>query len=205
MTHPLAALLFDYALGTLGETERAQLEHALERTPELARELQEIEETFSVMAQALPPAAPDPGRKAILLAALETQSSFSEFLEPLCELFDLGKREVERVLGWIGDPRRWEPGPMPGIEMLRCAPGPKAAAWEVGFIRFAAGLAFPRHRHLGLNTELVMAGEFTDLETGVLHRTGELIVKDEGTEHAFVVSADEPCLLATRFPGIQIL
>ena len=54
MTHPLAALLFDYALGTLGETERAQLEHALERTPELARELQEIEETFSVMAQALP-------------------------------------------------------------------------------------------------------------------------------------------------------
>lgn len=205
MTDALAMMLTDYALGVLSAEGRLQVEAELTRSPELRRELAEIEASLAAMAVALPPLEPDPDRRAILLASAQTQGHFRSFVEPLAELFDVAHEQVQTILGWIADPRRWEPGPMPGIEMLRCQPGPKAAAWEVGFLRFAAGLVFPPHRHLGEDTVLVMSGEFKDLASGELHRSGDRIVKAKGTEHSFVVSDDEPCLLATRFPGIEIL
>lgn len=205
MSHPLAPLLPELALGTLPEAEAETVRAALASSPELRAELAELEEALSLVAAALPPPALDPSRRDILLEAAHDQTRFQRFVEPLMDMFDAGRAEVQRALGWLADTRRWKPGPMPGIALLYCAPGPKAAGFEVGFIRFAAGLQFPRHRHLGKNTELVMEGEFLDQDTGVVHTSGDLIVKEEGSIHSFKVSDDEPCLLGVRFPGLEVL
>lgn len=205
MSGALESLLVDYALGVLPAEARTQVEDELGKSPELKRDLDDIQEALASLTFELPPARPRAEGKNILLAGLDDQLRFEPFTATLAEMFDASVEKARAALGWLADPRRWELGGMPGVELLRCEPGPKAQQWQVGFIRFAPGLQFPKHRHLGEDHLFVMSGEFTDTASGETHKTGDMVIKAPGTEHAFEVDGRWPCLVATRFPGIEIL
>lgn len=76
-----------------------------------------------------------------------------------------------------------------GIEICRLAGGvPEDPA--VALLKYAPGAAAPRHRHQGLETVLMLAGEQSD-ERGS-YPAGALAINPEGSEHS--VWSDQGCV-----------
>jgi len=79
---------------------------------------------------------------------------------------------------------------------------PRVRGAEVVFARFAPGTRFPKHRHNGVETVLVLEGVYADSD-GVVHRAGELREWAAGTRHGFRVS-NEPCIFASVVFGREV-
>src|SRR5690606_23856782 len=121
-------LLPEYVLGTLTDEETRQVEAALARSPELVEEVRRMIEAFDAMALSLDPVAPKPATKERLFAALAGPDRFLPFLDDLARYFDLAADKVRALLARIDDPDAWEPGPMPGIQLIHFPGGPNAFA-----------------------------------------------------------------------------
>ncbi|MBD3763187.1 MAG: cupin domain-containing protein [Rhodobacterales bacterium] len=79
----------------------------------------------------------------------------------------------------------------PGVEICPLRPGEPAVA----LLRYAPGASVPRHRHMGLETILVLAGAQTD-EYGH-YPTGSLVMNPAGSEHS--VWSDPGCVVLIQW------
>ena len=50
------------------------------------------------------------------------------------------------LLASIDQPAAWQPSPAPNVQLMHLPGGPAVAAFDVGFVRVAAGTPFPPHR-----------------------------------------------------------
>jgi anti-sigma factor ChrR (cupin superfamily) len=75
--------------------------------------------------------------------------------------------------------------------------GPACAAADCGFVRLAAGTAFPLHTHAGEEVSLIIAGSLKDRRTGRTYAPGDELVEAEHTEHD-VVALDAEVIYAAR-------
>lgn len=66
---------------------------------------------------------------------------------------------------------------------------------EVALLRYAPGAAVPRHRHLGLETILVLSGSQSD-DAGE-YQTGSLVFNPAGSEHR--VWSDAGCVVLIQW------
>lgn len=208
MSAPVEELLIEYALGTIDAAERQRVEEAIARSPQLMSELRQIEEALADVAMSLPPIEPEASSRGKLLAAVEADP-FAPFIERLAKIFDLGVEKMREVAAMISDATKWEPGPIPGLELIHFAGGPRVADADTGFARLPAGFHFPLHRHEGDEIVLILQGTYTDLTNGEVHRPGDIVSMGGGTEHAFLVGKDEPLVFAVAlrvgltFPGVS--
>lgn len=167
---------------------------ALEEALDAARPLPES--TAARAANPSPLDAPMPSFARLEAALSEVPTRYAPLFPQLAELFDLGEDAVRAELTRLRDPKRWSFAGLPGIAQVPVRGGPRVAAAETLFVRFAPGLRFPAHRHTGPERVLVLEGSYED-DGGVVHRAGELREWAPGTAHAFRVSRHEPCIIAS--------
>jgi quercetin dioxygenase-like cupin family protein len=164
-----------------------------------------IAEALGSLVRALPPAAPSPGGHVRLLAAARAGATrYAPFFGRLGALFDVDEARVAELLAGVGDASQWHPGPLPRVESFHLAGGPRVAGADVGLVRHPAGMAFPRHRHLGVERVFVLEGGYRD-DLGKVYGPGDLHEMAAGTSHAYAVLPDEPCVVAVvLFNGIEV-
>ncbi len=146
--------------------------------------------------------APSTGR-ARLMAAIAEAERFSPFLDRVAAFFDLTAAAVKELLKAVPGADGWEAFPVPGVELMHMDGGPRVAAADVGFVRMAPGTAFPRHRHVGLEEDVVMQGAYEE-DDGTVVRAGDSIANAAGTSHGFKVISDVPLIFAVVVPGVEI-
>src|SRR5215470_10791046 len=153
------------------------------------------------------PMRPSEGLRARVLASIEPASRFEGFVARMVRLFDLSELRAREVLavaatvpgpGWVGTP-------LPGLHLHHFDGGPRVASADCGLVHLASGTAFPTHRHLGREWNLVLAGS-ADESSGVLWLPGDLVVHETDTVHGFRAHANEPLILAAILEnGLEIL
>jgi quercetin dioxygenase-like cupin family protein len=135
------------------------------------------------------------GRARLLTALVEPAERYAPLYRKLVELFDLPVAELRRIFERAVAPAEWQPGPLPWVSLLHFAGGPRVATADTGLVRLKAGSVFPRHRHQGTESVLVVDGCYED-ETGRVYRAGDLHPMEPGSEHRLHVSKDGDVLLA---------
>lgn len=181
MTDPKAPEFVDDLL-----VDEPGLDAPIERLPEL-----------------LDPLAVSPGSLERLMSAVaEPPLRYAPFFERLSNLWDLPEDEVRALLERSRSPNAWRRAPLPGLELLKVAGGPKIAGTEAYLARFAAGMKFPTHRHGGHEDVLVLEGSYTD-SSGAVFSSGDMHTMEGETEHSFTIAPDEPCVAAAVHRGIR--
>jgi hypothetical protein len=164
------------------------------------QELATAAESLAFIAGALEHDAPSAiGRERLLRAIGSGAERWAPFVDRLSHFFDLGVERIREITAKIDELASWEAGPMPGIELVHFAGGPRLASADTGLVRMAPGLAFPKHRHLGVESILILHGSYTD-DAGRVWRAGDLHISTTDSEHAFVVS-DQGVLYALALEG----
>ena len=98
----------------------------------------------------------------------------------------------------------WEPGPLPGIQLIHFDGGPAAVGADTGFVKFVAGLQFPNHKHHGDEVNYVMSGVLIDGD-GTRYGPGEAIIKTVSDTHSFSVPEDGEAIIFVAQSGFEII
>jgi hypothetical protein len=163
-------------------------------------ELAAAAESLAFLSGALPHDPPSAiGRERLLRVIGSGSERWAPFVDRLAQFFDLGVERIREITAKIDDLASWEAGPMPGIELVHFSGGPRLASADTGLVRMPPGLVFPKHRHLGVESILILHGSYTD-DAGRTWGPGDLHVSTTDSEHAFVVS-DQGVLYALSLEG----
>lgn len=169
---------------------------AMAAAPPLFRELLEETETSaeleSFMACLEPETLSRPAPVSRLMALVEEAPlRHAPFFRRTAELFGISESEAEALLGSDA----WRKAPLPGIQFKEV--GGNAESGTVNtLVRFAAKTKFPRHRHVNHEKLLILEGGYTD-DQGTHFGPGDVHEMPVGSEHAFVIDADGPCIAAS--------
>lgn len=196
-------LLPDFILGGLDAASAAEVEAALAESPALQAEAAALSEALFGVAEALPPVAPDPGVRARLMAS-STQDRLLPFVDDLARICDLAFEAMRGVLRKVDELAAWEPGPLPGINLIHFEHGPGCFAADTGLVRFEPGTRIPRHRHMGRELSYVLAGTLTD-DDGRVYGPGEVLEKDVGDVHGFSAGTEEALVMVLVHSGFEFL
>jgi len=191
-----------YALGVLDDDEARTVERALAADPALRAELAAHQHATAELADALPGVAPSPSLRARLLASVD--APYDRFVARFAALFDVAAARARELLALIDRPSAWEDGPSPGSWLVHFTAGPALAGADTGFVRLAPGARFARHRHLGAEHSLVLAGHADDTLFGRLGPGDERQALAD-SEHDFATVGDEPFLYAVCVYGVRFL
>lgn len=134
-----------------------------------------------------------PGLERLLKTVAAPPWRYAPFFARIGALWDLPEERVEAALATTGDLAAWKRTPLPGVRVIEVTAGPRAAGAETFLVRFAPGTRFPRHRHPGPESLLVLQGSYTDTN-GVTVGPGDLHEMAPATEHGFLVAQGEPCI-----------
>ncbi len=148
----------------------------------------------------LAPLAPtSAGRDRLLATIAQPGFRYLPFVSRLCQMFDLDPQPVQRILERLSEQSAWEPGPVPGVELMHFDAGPRLAGVDTGLVRMIPGLLFPTHRHHGVERVLILQGGYVD-DTGKHWQAGDVQEMIEGTTHSYRVS-DHGLLFALALAG----
>lgn len=167
-----------------------------------AREVAELTDTLAALSlpDTTTTSLPARAHRAGLLAATDPSVPHGPFLSRLARLFDLDHDQITRVVGDLADPARWEPTLLSAVKLFHFDGGPQYAKADNGFVVFGAGMVFPRHRHVGEETTLVLAGRIV-VDDGAVLGPGDRMVMPDGAIHGFHIPDDDDCLCAVRLLG----
>lgn len=206
----------ELVLGTLDGEIRRNVELHVGRCQRCAAEVFAMSEALSALALALPPEPPSrPLRTRLLASVTEEQEGrglrasepgpFADMVGRLAEFFDVTVERARTLIALMADPSSWTPGPAEGISLIHVEPGPRVARADVGFVRMAPGVRFPRHRHIGDEFSLILEGGIID-EDGTVVRAGEFHRLPADTSHDFTALPDQGCTFAAAVvDGIEFL
>lgn len=183
---------------------RDDLDHGLDDLRDMSPETapDELAEALSSLSLALPPAAPSPGlRERLLASAARPEQRWAPFAGRLARLVDVAHDRARELLAAIVRPDLWQ-RLLPGVDLLHLQGGPAVAGADVGFVRVAAGAAFPEHRHLGVERVLILQGGYRD-DGGQVARAGDLVELPAGSSHGFVALPDEDLIYAVVVGGVE--
>ncbi len=197
----------EYALGTLPEIERADVERELADS-EVARELlTELVAALESVEPDLEPLEPSPELREAVLAQVDPERKYDAFAPRLARLLDLPGERIDDLLGILRDPEgeSWIDTGFAQTRIFHFEAGPRLAEAHCGLVSVAGGETYPAHRHLGDEWAFVLSGSAED-SNGELWRPGDLVCHPEGSDHRFTVHGDEPLVfLLVLFGGIELI
>lgn len=168
--------------------------------PELAREagLGDDPELRAALGELHPPAKAPPQllRERLLKSVARPRLRFAPLYGALSQLFDLGDTELSNLFERADAPDAWVTSQVPGTQLFHLQGGPRVAHADNGLVRIAAGARFPRHRHLGLERVLVLAGGYRDEPSGRLYVAGDWHEMVAESEHAYTALEGRELLIA---------
>ena len=196
-------LIPELALGTLAAAERSAVESHVRGCVRCSAEFAATVETLALLAATATPVTPSPTVRERLFARVRSKSRWAPFIDRVAELFDLAAEQAEAVLQTLEDPRNWVPGPGGGNELYFVPKGPRLAGADAGFLRLGPNVQFPRHKHLGQETAIIMAGSLLEDGSDRVWQAGDVQVKEAGSEHSFKASEDGCLLAVVVFEGVD--
>lgn len=143
-----------------------------------------------------------PGLAQLLDRVSDLPLRYAPFYDRLCTLWDVPEAAVVDILTRSRDPKAWRGVALPGLKVIDVTGGPKTAGADCKLVNFSAGLRFPMHRHPGHEAIFVLEGSYTDTDGRVVG-AGDLHEMLPGTEHAFTISKNEPCIAASLQAGLE--
>jgi quercetin dioxygenase-like cupin family protein len=151
-------------------------------------------------------AAPGSRLRARLLAEIARPGRrFAPLFDALSDLFDLGDQALAALFERAAAPSEWRSAPVPHVHLLHLQGGPRMATADNGLVRVAAGARFPPHKHLGQERVLVLAGGYTDEQSGCVYLPGDLHEMAAGSTHAYVALPARELLLAVSVvAGVEV-
>jgi putative transcriptional regulator len=186
------AQLMELALGILPRAERAPVEEHLAGCARCRAELDALREVVGAAGAQLAPVQPAPIARLRLLDSARAPGRYA-FADLVGRVFDLPREGAVGLLDAVDRAASWVAGPLPGVELFHFEAGPRLAGADTGLVRFAPGVRFPRHTHVGPETMIVLEGGYTD-EDGTVYGPGAWTENAAGSSHAFVCDARAGCL-----------
>lgn len=179
--------LVDAALHRLPPATQALVSGHLKSCRRCRTRLTRLHESLAELSLAQAKAAPPPALRASLLAALDSRAEvpYSGFARRLQRMYALDEQETLEVLRKSADPAQWEDQGF--ISLLHFSAGESLPGTHAGFMRLSAGLRFPRHRHVGQEHMLMLAGTLQDEDSGTIYHPGDFLQMEPGSEHAFTI------------------
>ena len=80
--------------------------------------------------------------------------------------------------------------------------GPARIGQECQLVRMQPQVRFPRHGHQSDEWGFVIQGEVTE-DSGKIYRPGDIVFKDQASQHSFVASSDQPFLFFVIHGGLE--
>ncbi|HEY8925372.1 MAG TPA: cupin domain-containing protein [Polyangia bacterium] len=193
----------EFVFDALDPQERRRFAAALDASPALAREAAAAEELVAAWAQLRVKAeTPPPALRQRLLDTVGSVDRFRPFFASMGRLFDLAEGAVREILARVDQSAGWSVFPG-GARYFHFLPGPSMVALEAGVVRMAPGTTFPRHRHRGGETTLVLDGMMYD--RGQVYGPGAIIEAEPGSSHDYRAGAGRDLLLVSRHGGIEFI
>jgi hypothetical protein len=194
-------LLPEFVLGLLPDDQMAQLAAVIECDPALQAEVEDLRLALTAPLEEVPPLQPSPEVRRRLMDRVYSGERYAPFLAPLGEILQLSVDKMRAVLARLQEPGFWEMG-LPGIEMAHFDAGGTLSRADAGFVRFAAGSGFPRHRHIG-GREITFVLEGTLLDDDRAYGPGAIVEREQGSVHAQSARTNEPLLVMVVHNGIE--
>ncbi len=196
-------LMPELALGTLAAAERGAVESHVRDCVRCSAEFAATVNTLAWLAATSTPVTPSPRVREQLFARVRSQSRWAPFIDRVAQLFDLAAEKAEALLETLEDPRNWVPGPVVGNELYFVPKGPRLAGADAGFLRLGPNVQFPKHKHLGQEIAIIMAGSLREDGSDRLWQPGDVQVNEAGTEHSFRASEDGCLFAVVVFEGVD--
>ncbi len=150
----------------------------------------------------LEPEQPGASLRARLFGAVSGTGRFLPFLDRMMRIFDLPETQAQSELDTIGNDGAWD-DMAPGVRFRDFEAGDATGEAHGGLVRVEPGHAFPRHKHVGEETMLVLQGRLED-EAGTQYRAGDTIISADGTAHELRVVGDDDVVYAALVVAIEI-
>lgn len=182
MSAHVSDLLLDYVLGTLDAEAAEEVAAHLPGCGSCAAERAELMEALSLVAASVAPARPSAALSEAV--ALLPSDPLRAMARRVARLLDVGVERAGALLDLVHDAEGWEPGFVKGLALRHLPAGPSLSGAVVGYVRVAPDMDFPRHRHLGHETVLVLQGAL-QTEDGHVYQAGDLLPAEADTEHGF--------------------
>ena len=195
--HPGEEILLDYAGGSLAEPAALVIATHLAFCPWCRRQVAELEAIGGALLEDEPPDLLSPTCLAEVMARLEEKgvqgqrqgrAGGTRVVSP-----DPDEVQIPQPLrSYLGTPVAgldWRPM-MRGIEEVDL--GLSRGPVKTKLLRLGPGVAVPRHAHLGLEINLVLAGGYCDYR-GHYNR-GDLVIDDESVDHRPVAERESGCM-----------
>lgn len=128
--------------------------------------------------------APLPSLRDRLLVSAELDGRFDRFIERAAGMLDVDPERAKALLDGIGRGESWYQGLVPEVKLYDITGGPNVANAITGFVRMPAGVPFPEHGHLGVETQLIIQGSGID-HRGEIWRPGDVVVNTHADLHSF--------------------
>ena len=208
-THSAIDRLTDLVLGALSVDGAREVEQHLAACEPCRRAAAEVAETFAAIALAVSPVLPSPPAQHRFLAALAASPApprFALHLDEVASLLDLNREAAATLLRAIDDASTFSP--LPGVEGFRRAHvplGPRVRGAAAAVLWAAPGARFPTHRHVGVETVLVLDGGLRDGHDGRVYDSGAIQHGAAGATHAWT-ALDDGCLcIGVVLGGLEIV
>lgn len=193
----------ELALGTLGATERDAVESHVRGCARCSAEFAATVDALAWLAATATPITPSPKVRELLFARVRNTSRWVPFIDRVAQLFDLAAEKAEALLETLEDPKNWVPGPGGGNELYFVPKGPRLVGADAGFLRLGANVQFPKHKHLGQETSIIMAGGLREDGSDRVWQPGDVQVNEAGSEHSFTAGADGCLFAVVVFQGVD--
>ncbi len=196
-------LLPEFALGILPADEMERIGRVVSASPALQAAVDAITEGLAdEIAGSLAPVAPSREVRARLLQNVDGVERFAPFFAAMAQAVDLSLDAIRRLCARIDRPGEWEAGPRAGIQLIHFRPGPRmAAAVDAGLVRMTPGTAFPRHRHLGFEWNMVLEGSLHDGDR--VYRPGQVFCYENQSAHEYSASQERDLVMIAMHHGIE--
>jgi putative transcriptional regulator len=127
---------------------------------------------------------------------------YAPFFARLAQLWEAPQEQVVSELTRAKDPQSWQRSLLPGLKTFDLRLGPGGVRGRARLLRFAPGARFPKHRHHGGESVLVLEGSYADGD-GREVGPGQLQTMPEGSEHELVILGRSPCIAAVSERGLE--
>jgi len=145
---------------------------------------------------------PSADLRARLLASVDPASLLAGFAPRIAAFFDLPDARAGEILREAGDVEgsAWVGTPLPGVRLQHFEGGPRFAGKDCGLVYLAPGTAFPAHAHRGDEWNLMLSGSIEE-DSGERWEAGDLVIRTDGSRHAFRAVGSVPALFAVILHG----
>jgi quercetin dioxygenase-like cupin family protein len=142
------------------------------------------------------------GGERLLDAVAELPLRYAPFFGRLSALWQAPEALVLRELTRAKDPNNWSLSVLRGLKTFDVVLDTAARGAQAHLLHFAPGLHFPKHRHRGPESVLVLEGAYRD-HSGLEVHAGETQSMPANSEHELRILGNTPCVAAVLEHGVK--